>query len=111
VNARPCCGAADRRPPAPQPAPRWRRGRGIAGWIVPAVTLVLLPKCPVCVAMYVALFTGVGISVATAAGLRTAALVLCVAVLLAAAVKSFGRRPAQNGVMRNTGRESGRSDR
>jgi hypothetical protein len=37
----------------------------------------LLPKCPVCVAMYVALFSGIGISVATAS-IRWTSLVVCI---------------------------------
>jgi hypothetical protein len=39
--------------------------------------LALVPKCPACVAGYVALATGVGISISAAAYLRTSAIVLC----------------------------------
>jgi hypothetical protein len=75
-----------------RPASRWRCSREIAGWILPSVTLLLLPKCPACVAAYVALIGGgVGISVAAAANLRSALLLLCVAVLLVLAVNGLCR--------------------
>ena len=64
------------------PTSRRRRGGEIAGWIIPGITLVLMPKCPICVAAYVALFTGVSISFASASHLRTSLQVLCIATLL-----------------------------
>jgi hypothetical protein len=83
VNARHCCQIKTRAGDKPrQPASRLRRGGAIAGWIVPSVTLVLLPKCPACVAAYVALATGIGISLPTATYLRAMLVVLCVASLV-----------------------------
>jgi hypothetical protein len=81
-----CCGHI---PQAASRAPRgvWRRGGEAAGWIIPSATLALMPKCPACVAMYVALFSGAGISMAGATGLRMALIVLCVLPLLFLALR------------------------
>ena len=94
MKTRHCCQFATRANDN-APASRWRRGGAIAGWIIPSATLVLLPKCPACVAMYVALFSGVGISVAAAAHLRVSLLVLCVAALLGLVLKRLCRRPPE----------------
>ena len=55
MNADHCCGDGTH-----QPAARLRRGTETAGWVIPSATLALLPKCPLCVAGYVALATGLG---------------------------------------------------
>ena len=97
MNTRHCCHVATRsRDNTRRPASRLRRSGEIAGWIIPSATLVLLPKCPACVAAYVALFSGVGISVASASNLRTSLLILCVAALLCLALKRLRRLACQN---------------
>jgi hypothetical protein len=58
-----------------------RRCCDVAGTVAPAAVLVLLPKCPACVAAYLAIGTGIGVTVSTAAYLRTMLLVVCVACL------------------------------
>jgi hypothetical protein len=59
----------------------------LAGWIIPGATLALLPKCPACVAAYIALATGVGISFSAATYIRTSLLVASVVVLLYVAAR------------------------
>ena len=71
MSARSCCG----------------RGAKVAGWVVPGATLVLLPKCPACVAAYVAVATGVGVSFSTAAHIRTSLVVASVALLVFVAAR------------------------
>ena len=81
MNA-PCCN--------PGRATLARRCVDVAGYVVPASILALLPKCPVCVAAYVALATGLGISVTAASYLRTGVIMACVATLLVVVVRTVG---------------------
>lgn len=57
-----CCDAArDGR------TPKWaRRVRAIFAWVLPNAILVLVPKCPACLAAYVTLWTGLGLSLSVA---------------------------------------------
>jgi hypothetical protein len=59
-----------------------RRGGEVAGWVVPTAMLSVIPKCPACVAAYVAMATGLGISLPAAGHLRTSLIVVCVAALV-----------------------------
>lgn len=67
------------------------RTRNLAGWVVPGAILILLPKCPACLAAYVAAATGLGLSFASATHLRTSLLILCVTSLLFLAGKRLSR--------------------
>jgi len=87
-----CCGAASPLTlPSPPSAggegrvrgPTWvRRVREIFAWVLPSAILVLVPKCPACLAAHVALWTGLGLSLSTATYMRWALLFLGVASLL-----------------------------
>jgi len=59
-----------------------QKSRSLAGWLLPGGLLVLMPKCPMCLAGYVAIFTGAGLSVAVAQGLRAAVIAAFVVSLL-----------------------------
>lgn len=50
-------------------------------WLAPAALWLAVPKCPVCLAAYVALFTGASLSLTAATALRWALLAGCVALL------------------------------
>jgi hypothetical protein len=59
-----------------------RRTRGAAAFALPSVALTLVPKCPMCIAAWLAIGGGFGISISTAAHLRTAMVWLCWSVLV-----------------------------
>lgn len=68
-----------------------RRSVGVAGWIVPSVVLAVMPKCPACVAAYIALATGIGISFTSAAYVRAGLMTVSVAMLAYMVVRSVRR--------------------
>ena len=81
-----CCTQGDHlSPQAPDAAPPTaapsRRVATLVQWALPITTLVLMPKCPMCVAAYVLLFTGLGVSISTATTLRWSLIVLSVVAL------------------------------
>jgi hypothetical protein len=51
--------------------------------VLPAAVLVLLPKCPLCLAAWLTVATGVSFTAAGAAWVRASIVLLCVAVLTA----------------------------
>jgi hypothetical protein len=85
-----CCAAASNRK-----TPTWmRKVREIVAWVVPSVLLILVPKCPACLAAHVMLWTGLGLSLSTATYLRWVLLFLCVASLLFLVVERLDRTRA-----------------
>ena len=82
-----CCDASSDRK-----TPSWlRRIRAVFAWGLPSVILVLVPKCPACLAAHVMLWTGLGLSLSTATYLRWVLLFLCVASLLFLIVERLDR--------------------
>ncbi len=78
-----CCHAASGR----KAATRVRSVRQVFAWALPSVVLVLVPKCPACLAAHVMIWTGLGLSLSAATYLRWALLIVCVASLLSLTVK------------------------
>ena len=68
-----------------------RRAVDLIGWIVPGAVLALVPKCPMCFAAYIALWTGIGLSISAAIYLRVSLLVLCVGFILFLAARNTRR--------------------
>jgi hypothetical protein len=82
-----CCAAAGGRKSS-----LWAgRIRESLAWVLPSALLIVAPKCPACLAAYVVLWTGIGLSLAAAAYLRWLLLFLCVASLFFLMVRRLGR--------------------
>jgi hypothetical protein len=102
-----CCGAAAASSDSPAPlrqpnASLGRRAIELAGWLIPGTLLAFFPKCPLCVAGYVALATGFGMSLTAATYLRWALLAACLASLSFMAIRLLIRRYSSNGCLIKT---------
>ena len=64
-----------------------RRCCANASLLAPGAIVALLPKCPACLAAYLALGTGIGVSVTAAAWLQAAAIVVSAASLCVVAIR------------------------
>jgi hypothetical protein len=91
VNRR-CC---EKKSPAISTHRRAAKWFDAVGWLVPATALALMPKCPMCVAAYVALATGLGVSLPLAAAVRTMLIVFCATSLAFMAARSILRAIAR----------------
>jgi len=67
----------------------------IAGWLIPGGVLALMPKCPACLAAYIALATGCALSATTAAGLRATLVTLCAVSLVSLGMRAVSRSLAR----------------
>ena len=72
--------------------PVWKRSLSVAGQTLPAAILLLIPKCPACMVVYIALLTGAAISSTTAIYLSTTIMTLCIASLLYIAIRYLSTR-------------------
>ena len=86
MNALSCCKPA---------AGSTGRYREVATWVLAGALLALLPKCPACLAAYLAVWTGLGLSFSTATHLRMSLVALCIALLTYAAVRRVRRITAK----------------
>ena len=59
--------------------------------LMPAVVFTIIPKCPICLAGYVALSTGIGLSVTTATYVRIILIILCILSLSYFVIKHIKR--------------------
>ena len=78
-------GCADPRTAAPKRLQLVGRGLAACG---SGALLILMPKCPACLAAYVSLAAGVGVSITTAAYLRWTVIGLCAAVVAFVCVRA-----------------------
>lgn len=71
----------------------WRgRAVGAVQWAVPLAALVLVPKCPGCVAGYVLVLSGIGLSMPVAAAVRWGMIGVSVAALVYLVGRAVWRR-------------------
>lgn len=86
MNGRCCAGGpSSRRRPA-------LRFYGAAASILPGALLVFLPKCPLCLAVWLTAVTGVGVSAAGASWARWVLVLLWIAAAALVAVPKVMRR-------------------
>jgi hypothetical protein len=87
-----CCRRGNRHAPRPASPTQSRNFWECAGGAASIGVWVLMPKCPVCLAAYVALWTGLGLSFATAQYVRWSLLLLSATALLYLVGKRIAKR-------------------
>jgi hypothetical protein len=73
-----------------------RHFRTVVECVLPGAVLVLIPKCPLCIVAYVAMFTGLGLSVSTAADLRIGLVIICCISIILLVFRSIHRAFAKD---------------
>jgi len=69
----------------------FRRGSGALAWLAPVLALVLVPKCPLCLAAWFTLLTGVALPYAAASTLRVTLIAASVVALAVLATRRLRR--------------------
>ena len=92
MKLRRCCvgGTGERTASSPSASP-WLRGRTVGKMLVSGVAFMLVPKCPACLAAYIALVSGIGISMTAAVYLRSSMLLLSASAILFLALQALCR--------------------
>ncbi len=67
------------------------RSIDVGGWIIPGAIIALLPKCPMCLAAYLTIWTGIGLSLSAATHVRVWLVILCVGSILFMATRNTRR--------------------
>ena len=68
-----------------------KRSVEFAKMMLPAIVFTIIPKCPVCLAGYIALSTGIGLSITTATYVRIVLIIICILSVLYFVVKHVRR--------------------
>jgi hypothetical protein len=74
----------------------------VASSVLPAVILVLLPKCPICIAAYLAMVTGIGLSLPCHSSLAGSLVLLCATSLIYFVARQIHRLRPESVVMITT---------
>jgi hypothetical protein len=77
-----CCGAGSNNRPA-----TFRSIFHFGGWLAPGAILLLVPKCPLCIVIYVGMFSGITLTISTASGVRFTLIAASLFVLIYLAVR------------------------
>lgn len=69
-----------------------RRFASFLCWLVPGTLLALMPKCPMCFAAYIALGTGIGLSLPAASFLRGSLIAISAGSLTFLVIRTIRKR-------------------